>query len=151
MSQLLADILKVLLGYLVAFLVKGGFLYLQLHYVPALLVKLGGHAVHLGAHHRAGLIHKVDGLIRQEPVAYVPVGKRSGGYQGAVLYLYAVEHLVALLQPSQYAYGVLYRGLIYHYGLEPSGKGGVLFDVLAVLVQRGRAYAVQLAPGKHGL
>ena len=73
MSQLLADILKVLLGYLVAFLVKGGFLYLQLHYVPALLVKLGGHAVHLGAHHRAGLVHKVDSLIRQEPVAYVPV------------------------------------------------------------------------------
>ena len=150
-SQLFADILKVLLRYLVAFLVKGGFLYLQLHYVPALLVKLGGHAVHLGAHHRAGLIHKVDSLIRQEPVAYVPVGERGGGYQGAVLYLYAVEHLVALLQPSQYAYGILHRRLVYHYGLEPSGKGGVLFDVLAVLVQCGRAYAVQFAPCQHRL
>ena len=30
-------------------------------------------------------------------------------------------------------------------------EGGVLFDILAVLVERGRADAVQLAAGQHGL
>jgi len=35
--------------------------------------------------------------------------------------------------------------------LEAPLQGGVLFDVLAVLVERGRADAMQLAPGERGL
>ena len=38
-----------------------------------------------------------------------------------------------------------------HDRLETTLQRGVLFDVLAVLVQRGRADAVQLAAGQHGL
>ena len=37
------------------------------------------------------------------------------------------------------------------YRLEAALERGVLFDVLAVLVERGRADAVQLAAGEHGL
>ena len=43
------------------------------------------------------------------------------------------------------------RGLVDHDGLEAALQGGVLLDVLAVLVQRGRADHVQLAAGQHRL
>ena len=63
----------------------------------------------------------------------------------------AVEHLVALLQAAQDGDGVLHRGLLHHHRLEAALEGRVLLDVLAVLVQGGRADAVQLAAGQHGL
>ena len=136
---------------LVALLGEGGFLYLQLHYAAALFVKLGGHAVHLGTHQRAGLIHKVYGLIRQEPVADIAMGKGCCGDKCVVVYLYAMEYLIPLLEAAQYAYGILDGGLIHHDGLESPGKGGVLFDILAVFVKGGGAYAMELTPCKHGL
>ena len=47
--------------------------------------------------------------------------------------------------------GVLDRRLIDHDRLEAALQGGVLLDVLAVLVERGGADAVQLAAGQHRL
>ena len=43
------------------------------------------------------------------------------------------------------------RGLVDHHRLEPALEGRVLLDVLAVLVEGGRADHVQLAAGQHGL
>ena len=62
---------------------------------------------------------------------------------------HAVIDLVALLQAPEDGNGVLHRGLVHLYGLEPALQRGVLFNVLAVFVQRGGADAVQLAPGQH--
>ena len=62
-----------------------------------------------------------------------------------------MEHLVALPQAAQYGDGVLHRGLVHHYRLEAALQGRVLFDVLAVFVDGGRADAMQLAPGQHRL
>ncbi len=63
----------------------------------------------------------------------------------------AVIDLIALLQAAQDRDGVLHARLVHLYRLEAALQCGVLFDILAVLVQRGGADAVQLAPGQHGL
>ena len=65
--------------------------------------------------------------------------------------LYAVEHLVTFLQATQYRNSILYRRLVYHYRLETSFEGGILFNVLSVLVERCRTYAVKLASCKQRL
>ena len=62
-----------------------------------------------------------------------------------------MEDLIALFQAAEDGDGVLHRRLIDLNGLEAALKRGVLFDILAVLVKRGRTDAVQLAAGKHRL
>ena len=119
--------------------------------LPGNHVQLGGHGVHLGADQGAGLVDEVDGLVRQEAVGDIAVAQCGGGHDGPVGDLYPVEHLVALLKATEYGYRVLRRGLVYHHGLEPALQGGVLFNILPVLVEGGGPDAVQLAPGQHGL
>ena len=60
-------------------------------------------------------------------------------------------HLVALLEAAQDADRVLDRRLADVHLLEPALERGVLLDVLAVLVERGRADHAQLAAGEHRL
>ena len=60
-------------------------------------------------------------------------------------------HLVALLQAAQDRDRVLDRRLAHEHLLEPALERGVLLDVLAVLVERGRADHAQLAAGEHRL
>ena len=60
-----------------------------------------------------------------------------------------MKDLVALFEPSQDGDGVLDGRLADHDGLETSFEGGILFDVLAVLVEGGRADAVKLATREH--
>ena len=64
---------------------------------------------------------------------------------------HAVVHLEPLAQAAQNGNGVLHVGLFHQHGLETAFKGRILLDVLAVLVERGRADAVQLAARQHGL
>ncbi len=59
--------------------------------------------------------------------------------------------LVALLQPAQDRDRVVDVGLADQHRLEPALERGVLLDVLAVLIERGRADAAQLAAGEHRL
>ena len=116
-----------------------------------MIVELCGHGVDLRADHRAGLIDEVDGLVGQETVGDIAVGERRGGDKRVVVDANAVIDLIALLQAAQDGNGVLDRRLVDHDGLEAALEGGVLFDILAVLVERGRADAVQLAAGQHRL
>ena len=60
-------------------------------------------------------------------------------------------YLVALLQATQDTDRVLHGRLGSIDLLEAALEGGVLFDVLAVLVQGGGANQAQLAAGQHGL
>ncbi len=62
-----------------------------------------------------------------------------------------VVDFVAFFQSTQYRDGVLHRRLVHQDLLEAALEGGVLLDVLAVLVQRGGADAVQLAARERGL
>src|SRR5215472_538772 len=98
-----------------------------------------------------GLVDQVDGLVGQEPVGDVAVAQRGRGHQRRVLDPHAGVQLVPLAQPAEDADGVLDAGLPHHHWLEPSLQRGVLLDVLAVLVERGRADAVQLAAGQGRL
>ena len=62
-----------------------------------------------------------------------------------------MEDLIALFQAAEDGDGVLHRRLIDLNGLEAALERGVLFDILAVLVERRGADAVQLAAGEHRL
>jgi hypothetical protein len=59
--------------------------------------------------------------------------------------------LVLLLQAAQDRDRVFHRRLVHEHRLEPAGKRGVLLDMLAVLVERRRADAVQLAARQRRL
>ena len=99
----------------------------------------------------AGLVDEVDGLVRQEPVGDVPVGQLDRRDQRLVGVADLVMRLVPVAQPAQDGDRVV-RGRLGHQDrLEPPGQRGVLLDVLAVLIQRGRADDVQLAAGQRGL
>jgi hypothetical protein len=111
----------------------------------------GGHRVDLRADHRAGLVDQVDRLVRQEAVGDVAVREHGRGDQRVVLDAHAVVHLEALAQAAQDRDGVLDRRRVDHHRLEAPLERGVLLDVLAVLVERGGADAVQLAAGEHRL
>ena len=60
-------------------------------------------------------------------------------------------HLVALLEAAQDGDRVLDAGLAHVDGLEAPLEGGVLLDVLPVLVEGGGADAAQLAARERGL
>ena len=149
--KLLAELFKTLHRETVGLLLKRHFLDLELHYLAADIVKLCGHGVYLRADERTCLIDKVNCLIRQETVGYIAVGKRCGGDKGVIVDANTVVHLVALLEATENGYRVLDRRLIDHDRLEPTLKSCVLFDILAVLVERCRTDAVQLASCKHRL
>ena len=100
---------------------------------------------------RAGLVDEVDRLVRQEAVRDVAVGEVGGGDERLV----GDRHLVVLLVPVAQAPQDLDRvreGRLFDLDrLEAPLEGGVLFEVLAVLVERRRADRLQLAAGEHRL
>ena len=83
--------------------------------------------------------------------ADVAVGEHRGGDERRVLDAHAVVHLVALLQTAQDRDRVLDRRLAHEHRLEAALERGVLLDVLAVLVEGGRADQAQLAAREHRL
>ena len=79
------------------------------------------------------------------------MGQSRGGDDGGVRDFHAVEHLIAFLQATENGNGVLHRRFIHLHRLEPAFQSGVLFNILAILVQRRCADTVQFAPRQHGL
>ena len=130
---------------------EGQFLHGEPVHGPPQLVDLLRRGVDLHPEPGGGLIHQVDGLVRQLAAGDVAVGQRCGGHQCGVRDGDLVVCLVAFLQAAEDADGVLHAGLANVDLLEPALQGGVLLDVLAVLVQRGGADQPQLAAGQHGL
>ncbi len=119
---------------------------------PALdRVDLDRHRVDLDAQPRGGLVDEVDRLVGQEAVGDVAVRERRRGDERRVLDPHAVVHLVALLQPAQDPDRLLDARLVHVDRLEAPRQGGVLLDVLLVLVERRRAHAAQLAAREHRL
>jgi len=112
------------------------------------LVQDDGEAVNLHPEHTCGLIHKVDGLIGQEPVRDVPVRQRRRSNQGRVADAHAVMHLVSFAQSPQDRDGVLHAGLAHQDGLESPLQRGVLLDTLPVLVQGRGADTAKLTAGQ---
>ena len=116
----------------------------MLHNFAAQIVHLSRSRIHLGANHGTCFIYKVNRLIRQETVGDIAVGKRRSRNQCAVVNFYAMEHFIAFFQAAQNRNCIFDGRLFYHDGLETALQRGVFFDILAILVQRCRADAVQL-------
>ncbi len=142
---------EALLRGLVLLLLQCDLLDLQLDDAPLELVERLGLGVHLHADARRGLVDQVDRLVGQLPVGDVAVRERRRGDDRRVGDLDLVVVLVALLQAAQDRDRVLDRGLVDQHLLEAALERGVLLDVLAVFVERGRADAVQLAARERGL
>eukprot|EP00906_Rhabdomonas_costata_P004958 RCo007437 len=98
-----------------------------------------------------GLVHQVNGFVRQFAVGNVFVRVHRGRDQGRVVDPHSVVQLVLLLQPPQDGNSLQNGGLRNQDGLEPTGKGSVLLDVLAVLLQRCGPNTVQLPTRQAGL
>ena len=145
-------LLAQLLGLLEVLLLDGQLLVLASLgdlFFDGLVVGRGGHAP--DAQTAARLVDQVDGLVRQVPVGDVAVGQVGRRHHGLVGDGDAVVGLVAVPQALQDLDGVGQRRLLHLDRLEPAFQGGVLLQVLAVLVQRGGPDRLQLAPGQHRL
>ena len=99
----------------------------------------------------ARLVDEVDRLVRQVAVGDVAVGEVGRGDERLVGDRHLVVLLVAVAQPLQDLDRVRERRLLDLDRLEAALEGGVLLEVLAVLVERGRADRLQLAAGEHRL
>ena len=124
---------------LVLLLLQRALLDFQLLNLPLELVNLGRHGVQLHAQARGRFVHQVNRLVRQEPVGDVAVRERRRRHQRRVLDAHAVVHFVALLEPAQDRDGRLDARLGDQHRLEAPLQRRVLLDVLAILVERGRA------------
>ena len=134
------------------FLALDGFaLDLQLNQSAIQLVHDLGFGIQLDFDFGRGFVDQINRLVRQKPVGDVAVAQLSGGHNGRVGDLHTVVHFVFLLQAAQDGNGCLYRRFTDQNLLETALQSSVFFDVLAVLIQRGRAHAVQLAPCQSGL
>ena len=98
-----------------------------------------------------GLVDQVDGLVGQVAVGDVADREVRCGVDGVVGDADLVMLLVALADALQDLDRLLERRLVDHDRLEASLEGGVALDVLAELVERGGADALQLAAGERRL
>ena len=150
-GQLALQLLQALLRRLVALLAQRFALDLELHDAALHFVQLRRHRVDLHPQPRGRLVDEVDRLVGKEPIGDVAVRQQGRGDERRVLELDAVMDLVAIAQAAQDADGVFDRRLADQHGLESPLEGGVLLDVLAILVERRRADRVQLAARQHRL
>ncbi len=126
------------------FLGQGAVLARLLQLGIQVLGRLGGvRLVH--AHARGGFVDQVDGLIGQEAVRDVAGREAGGGLQRFVRDDQVVVVLVHLADAPQDLDRLVHGGFVHHDGLEAALQGGVRFDMLAILVQRGGADDLQLA------
>ena len=110
-----------------------------------------GRAIRGDAGAGAGLVNEVDGLIRQEAVLDVAVGKVRGGLDSTLRIAHMVVLLVARLERGQDLDRVLDARLLDIDGLEATLKGRILGEVLAEFLGRSGANNLEGTARKHGL
>ncbi len=84
-------------------------------------------------------------------VGDVPGGKPCGSLKGIVLYLRPVMGFIPVTKAFKDKNGVVNARFLDMNGLKTSLKGGVLFDMLPVFVQRSGPDDLKLSPGKTWL
>ena len=141
------------LGGLVHVVALGGLLCGGLELLHAMLglAHRLGRAVGGDAGAGAGLVNEVDGLIRQEAVLNVAVGKVRGGLDSTLRIAHMVVLLVARLERGQDLDGVLDARLLDIDGLEATLEGWVFGEVLAEFLGRGGADNLEGTAREHGL
>ena len=149
--DLVLNRLQTLLRGVVGLLLHGLALDLELDQAAVKLVESLGLGIDLHLHAGRGLVDQIDGLVGQEAVGDVAVRKFGRGHDGWVGDLDAMMRLIAFLQAAQNGDRVLDARFVDQHLLEAALEGGILLDVLAVLVKSGRADHVQLAARERGL
>ncbi len=97
-----------------------------------------------------GFVDHVNRLVRQAPCCDVPAGEIDRRFQGIIGDLHAMVRFVAVAKAAENVHGLGLRGRIDIDFLEPAFQGAVFLDVFAVLIQRGRADALEFAPAERG-
>ena len=129
-------------------LLRGG---LELLYAMLGLAHRLGRAVGGDAGAGTGLVNEVDGLIGQEAILNVAVGKVRGGLDSTLRIAHMVVLLVARLERGQDLDRVLDARLLDIDGLEATLEGRVLGEVLAEFLGRGGADNLEGTAREHGL
>ena len=154
-GQVSAQLAQTVLGGLVETIRIGlgqvGLLHAETIHAAAQLVDLDRRGVQLHAQARGGLVDQVNGLVGQLSPRDVAVRQGGRGDESTVGDRHLVVRLVLRGDATQDGDGILDRGLTDEHLLEAALQRGVLLDVLAVLVERGRADHAQFTAGKHGL
>ena len=132
-------------GSFVGFLAECLFFNLKLHNLSGYFVQFRRHAVDFGSDSCSRFVHQVDGLIRQESVADITVGKRCTCNQSTVRNSDAVMDFKTLFQASEDGNRIFHRRLIDQHLLESSFECGVFFDVFTIFIQGRSTDAVKLA------
>ena len=151
LGEILFEPLQPILGAGVALLFQRLLLDLEPHDLAIEIVELFGLGIDLHAQPRRRLVDKVDGLVGQEAVGDVAVRQRRRRHQSGVGDFHLVVRLVLFLEAAQDRDGVLDARLVDIDRLEAARQCGVLLDVLAILVERGGADAMQFAARQGGL
>ena len=103
------------------------------------------------AYFRAGLINQVNGLIRLEPIGNVPAAHLHRVFNSGVGNFHLMVGLVLIPQTFQNFHGLLLGRLAHGHRLEPALQGGVLFNILAVLVNGSGTDHLDLTTSQSGL
>ena len=98
-----------------------------------------------------GLVHQIDRLVGKLTVRDVAVGQRRSSDDCGVADVHPVVYLVAFLQSAQYGDRVFHAGFIDQDLLKTPFERSILLDVPSVLVECGRAHAVQITARERGL
>ena len=128
-------------------LLRGG---LELLYAMLGLAHRLGRAIRGDASAGTGLVDEVDGLIGQEAILDVAVGKVRGGLDSTLRIAHMVMLLVARLECGQDLDRVLDARLLDIDGLEATLEGRVLGEVLAEFLGRGGTDNLKGTAREHG-
>src|SRR5437667_4043141 len=115
------------------------------------LLELGGRRQCHQARAGRRLVDDVDRLVGQLTVGDVAIGERHRGVDRLLGDLDPMVRLVLVAQPADDLDRLRHRRRLHDHGLEAALEGAVLLDVLAVLVQRGGADRLDLAPRERRL
>ncbi|CDF94048.1 hypothetical protein BN844_5401 [Pseudomonas sp. SHC52] len=135
----------------VAFFLQGLGFDLELDQAPLQAIQHFRLGVDFHTDTAGGLVDQVDGLVRQLTIGDVAVAELGRRDDRAIGDRHLVVDFIALLEATQDSDGVLFARLVHQYFLEAPLEGCVLLYVLTVLVERGRADAMQLTTGQRGL
>src|SRR6266849_6024876 len=97
------------------------------------------------------LVDQVDGLVRQRSIADITVAEDRRSVDGGIADGHTVVLLVQRLDTVEDVDGLGQRRLVDVHRLEAALERGVLLDVLAVLVERGRPDALDLTARQRRL
>ena len=96
----------------------------------------------------ASFVHDIDGFIGEVAAGDIALAETNGGGEGIIGDFGMVMGFVLGAEAVKDGDGLVDRGGVDANGLKTAFEGGVLFDILSVLVHGGGADALQFAAGK---